>query len=138
MPNPLLESFIRETSDLVGKTSDPKLVVDHVAENVRRLLAGPFFLDERYQSPSREAFSRHVIHSEPGSSVLVVTCVWTPQQSTPIHDHLTWGVIAGLTGRIIATTYRRLDDGQVPGFASITETTRTLVSETSFASIRPP
>ena len=36
------------------------------------------------------------------------------------------------------TTYRRLDDGLTPGYASINEVSRLLISESSSGVVRPP
>jgi hypothetical protein len=47
-------------------------------------------------------------------------------------------VVAGLANRIVATSYRRLDDGGTPGFASLSEWSRVLVTEGCFSFLRPP
>src|SRR5204863_6546142 len=104
----------------------------------RRLIAASFFLEDRHQLPSREGFARHLVHADPEGRFLVAAGVWLPQQSTPVHDHATWGVIAALTNRVLITGFRRVDDATTPGFASIGEVSRTLVSDTSIAAVRPP
>lgn len=131
-----LESFVHEMHDAVAGQADSKLVVDAVSEGVRRLLGGVFFPGEGLLASSSDGFARHQVFQD--ARLVISTCVWLPGQSTPIHDHATWGVIAGLQGRVIATTYRRADDGATPGFASLSEMSRTLVTEASFAAVRPP
>lgn len=133
-----LEDLVRDTLQAAKEQTDVKLLVDSVSENLRRLLAGPFFLDEEYTRPARGALASHVLHLDRDRGLAVVVCAWAPQQATPIHDHSAWGVIGGVTNRVIVTHYRRNDDTEIPGFADVTEVSRVLVSETSFAPMRPP
>ena len=131
-----LENLIAETRDAVSGSTDARIVADAVGEALRRLVGGAFFPSEADLAPAKESFARHELYRD--SRVIISTAVWLPQQSSPIHDHQGFGVIAALSGRIIATTYRRADDGATPGFASLGEVSRVLVSEASFAMLRPP
>ena len=84
-----------------------------------------------------DAFGR-TLYASPTMDHPTTSCAWAPRQGTPIHDHSSWGVVAAVTNRVIITGYRREDDGETPGFADVVEVSRLLVSESSYAFLRPP
>ena len=44
--------------------------------------------------------------------------VWGPGQKTPVHDHLTWGLVGVLRGRERATNYQKQVDGTYKAISS--------------------
>ena len=135
MSDSAFENFLDGVRD-ASRAGDPRTVVEAVSEQMRRLLLNSFFLDDAYTRPQQTALTSHVLHEEDGFVVSV--CAWGPHDSTPTHDHDGWGVIGGVRNRIVSTGYRRLDEGDIPGFADVSEVSRQMVSETSFAVLRPP
>ena len=49
--------------------------------------------------------------SGPLDRLSLVSFVWGPGQKTPVHDHLTWGLVGSLRGRERETTYALQSDG---------------------------
>jgi len=135
MSESAFQAFLDGIREAKGST-EPRLAVEAVAEQMRRLLASSFYLDEEYTRPQPGSLTSHVLHE--GADFVVTVCAWSPGESTPIHDHDNWGVVGGLRNRIVATGYRRLDEGDIAGFADVSEVSRLLISETSFACMRPP
>lgn len=133
-----LESFIHEVEETLQKAPDPRTVLDFVSESLRRLLAGSFFLDGPARTPGESTFHATDLYKDPKGRFRIAACAWAPKQASSIHDHPSWGIVAGLSRRVLVTTYRRLDDLSTPGYASLTECARTLVTEASFALLRPP
>jgi len=43
----------------------------------------------------------------------VVSFVWGPGQSTPVHDHTVWGLVGMMRGAERCRRYERADDGSV-------------------------
>ena len=115
----------------------PVRTLRETIDGVRRLLAGSFFLPERFQQGSADGFVRHELYRDPEGRLCVCAGVFQPQQATPVHGHAAWGVVGALLGRPLSIAYRRADDGLTPGFADVIESTRTLLSESSLALVRP-
>ena len=132
-----LDAFLREVADAVAATPEGKSVTDPILDAMRRLVAAPYFLDDAMRRPSVKGPARHLLHRDPGRGFLVTAVVFAPGQATPIHDHAGFGVVGSLQGRLVASHYRRLDDGQTAGYASLAEVSRVLVSDSSFAVTRP-
>jgi len=137
MPHSPLEAFLSDTESAVKGSADPKVVSDAVAEALRRLIAAPFYLEDRHRQPSPDGIACHQVFRHPAGIFRLVSVVWAPKQATPIHDHGSWGVVAALDHHIVASGYRRLDDGSTPGFASLGEFSRALVSDLSLHVLRP-
>jgi predicted metal-dependent enzyme (double-stranded beta helix superfamily) len=80
-----------------------------VAKTLRAALPATTLLDpiELAGRPGRRARSVH-LHSENAFSIVAI--VWRGGQTTSIHDHLAWCVVAVLTGAEHETTYRRSAD----------------------------
>ncbi|WP_283138400.1 cysteine dioxygenase family protein [Rhizohabitans arisaemae] len=69
--------------------------------------------EERVGSP--ENYVQHVLHVEPGFSI--VALVWQPGQRTAVHDHISWcafGVVQGTEYEIVY----RLEDGYLVPIAA--------------------
>ena len=133
-----LDAFLREVGAVVAASTDPKTILDGVSDQLRRLLAGPVFLGEAHVKPDKSSINASVLHLDPQRRFVVTAVAWAPQQGTPIHDHADWGVIGAASNRLILTGYRREDDGATAGFADVAEVSKVLISENSFAYVRPP
>jgi predicted metal-dependent enzyme (double-stranded beta helix superfamily) len=92
---------------------------------VRSLIAFDDWLDDEFAEPDPVRYRQYLLYCDPQRRFSVVSFVWGPGQSTPIHDHTTWGVIGMLRGaeisegfeiqdgRPIASLQERLEPGQV-------------------------
>ena len=132
------DAFVNDVADVAAKAGEPRSAIESVGEHMRRLLAGPFGLDESFMRPQKGVISSHILHRDPDERFVVTCCAWGYLDGTPIHDHASWGVIGAVRNRVVTTTYRRKDEGDIGGFADVVEVAKVLVSETSFAHIRPP
>ena len=68
-------------------------------------------LPPTHTTPGSGCYARHLLHCDPQGRFCAVAIVLTPGQSTPVHNHTTWGVIGVVTGREREIRYRRGDDG---------------------------
>jgi 3-mercaptopropionate dioxygenase len=59
-----------------------------------------------------DGYEQHVLHVEPDGSFSIVGLVWRPGQSTPIHDHVSWCVVAVLAGVEHEVIYEARKDGR--------------------------
>ena len=47
--------------------------------------------EQREGDPDR--YRQHVLHVAPGGAFSIVSLVWLPGQTTPVHDHVSWCVV---------------------------------------------
>ena len=61
--------------------------------------------------PHPSHYQQYLLYADPLDRLSIVSFVWGPAQKTPIHDHLTWGIVGLLRGREREITYSRQTDG---------------------------
>lgn len=69
-----------------------------VAAELRRRPPSPAVLSAEQRVGDPERARSHVLHVEPDGSFSIVGLVWRSEQTTPIHDHVTWCVFAVVQG----------------------------------------
>ena len=115
---------VREFIDTVKATADeyeeiPPLL-EALADPFEELLADDEWLDERYQRLATddeedmgnmgEDIAQWLLYRE-GNKLSLFTLVLPPGASTPVHDHLAWGLVGIYGGTQREEFYRRVDDG---------------------------
>ena len=74
------------------------------------------WLPEVYAAPDPKRYSQYLLHCDSAERFSIVSFVWGPGQSTPIHDHTVWGLVGVLRGAEISQRFTRGDGGRlVPG-----------------------
>jgi predicted metal-dependent enzyme (double-stranded beta helix superfamily) len=71
------------------------------------------WLPERFAQPSADSYRQYLLHADGAERFSVVSFVWGPGQTTPIHDHTTWGLIGMLRGAEVEQHYIRKPDGSL-------------------------
>jgi predicted metal-dependent enzyme (double-stranded beta helix superfamily) len=99
------------TSASLEQVKDTLLVLAAQAE-----LFGP----ADYPTPTTEEYGKvYLLRDDDDGRFALYLVSSHPVGPSPIHDHGTWAVIAGLAGEEENTVYKRLDDGQQPGQANL-------------------
>lgn len=62
------------------------------------LVAVDDWLPDSLAAPDSRHYQQHLLHLDPRARFSVVSFVWAPGQSTPIHDHGIWGLVGMLRG----------------------------------------
>jgi predicted metal-dependent enzyme (double-stranded beta helix superfamily) len=57
-----------------------------------------------------DTYRQYLLHCDPQQRFSVVSFVWGPGQTTPVHDHMVWGLIGMLRGEEIGQRFRLDDD----------------------------
>ena len=74
---------------------------------------------EHYQVNDERGSSLYVLHEEEDHTLMVFAACFRPGRVTPVHDHGTWAVVAGVAGAEKNTIYKRIDDGSKPNQGEI-------------------
>jgi predicted metal-dependent enzyme (double-stranded beta helix superfamily) len=78
---------------------------------LRELIAHDDWLPDPFAQPDPERYQQFLLHADSRQRFSIVSFVWGPGQSTPVHDHTVWGLIGVLRGAEIAQAYRVQPDG---------------------------
>lgn len=133
-----LQKFEEDVKSLLDSTKEVSQFVVALQPILQDLLNEPGLLPEEFQKPQPHKYGQYLLHKSEDDSFTVVAFVWGPGQKTPVHDHLTWGVIGVLQGEIEETRYRRLGGGEVQDWSvpEASKVVRAVKGNTSF--VYPP
>src|SRR5690242_2738594 len=70
------------------------------------LLAHDGWLAPEHRVGHPDHYTQHLLHVSPCRRLSIVALVWLPGQRTPIHDHVSWGVVGVYEGGERETRYR--------------------------------
>lgn len=101
-----LRHFIQEVDALHREFSSPSPLLDAVAQRLALLVKYDDWLPEEYSLPHPHHYQQYLLYADAGQRFSIVSFVWGPGQSTPIHDHRVWGAIGMLRGTEENQRYR--------------------------------
>jgi 3-mercaptopropionate dioxygenase len=138
-----VRALVEETQRLMGE-------VDSDAERVRllqpafeRLLASEGWLPDEYAAPDETSgmgggIGQYALYRAEDGSMCLFSLVVPVGATTPVHDHLAWGLIGLYRGRQAETVYRRLDDGSAEGEARLEVALEQEVERGELFALLPP
>ncbi len=100
-----LRAFIGDLGALVAGESEEEALLRAGAALLGDLVAQDDWLPEAFARPHPERYRQYLLHCDSRERFSVVSFVWGPGQSTPIHDHRVWGLVGVLRGAEIAQSY---------------------------------
>lgn len=96
---PAFRSFIAELTGIVATPGLSHIsLLESVGAGAKKLVAQDDWLPLAAAVPHPQHYQQYLLYCDPDERFSVVSFVWGIGQSTPIHDHMTWGVIAMLRG----------------------------------------
>jgi predicted metal-dependent enzyme (double-stranded beta helix superfamily) len=108
-----LDQFGRQIAKIVETTSEEAEILRRCSEPLARLLETDDWLPDSAAATSVDGYQQHLLCLDPDKRFSVVSFVWGPGQGTPIHNHLTWGLVGVLRGRELSQRYRTVE-GEAP------------------------
>lgn len=109
----------RRIMEVEGGIADREAAVMQLEPLLRRALDGPGWTDPRYATVVDGGRPGFRYYQNEDGSLNVYGALFRPGHPTPVHDHVTWGIIGVYSGRQHTTRYRRLDDGATPGQCAV-------------------
>lgn len=107
-----LAALIDTVRHTIQRELPPAQTGAEVATDLEPYLGRDELLTEAQQEADPDNYKQHVLHVEPDGSFSVVSLVWLPSQSTPIHDHVSWCVVGVHCGEETEVRYDVHVDGQ--------------------------
>jgi len=107
-----LRHFIHSFTRLLESRPDEQQILTEGAKLLEDLIAQDDWLDNEFAQPHPERYQQYLLYADGLERFSVVSFVWGPGQSTPIHNHTVWGLIGVLRGQEVAQRYLRDNTGR--------------------------
>lgn len=102
-----LRNFVAMATRMADRASPEHLPHPDLLAAFRELVAFDDWLPDRCCAPHPVHYQQYLLHCDPLERFSLVSFVWGPGQSTPVHDHTVWGYIGMLRGAEISQRFRR-------------------------------
>lgn len=140
---PEIRELVEETQRLMRTIDDDATRVEALKPTFARLLAAEGWLPDVYAQADDTSgmgggIGQYALYRAEDGSLCLFSLVVPPGSTTPVHDHLAWGLIGLYRGRQAETVYRRLDDGRYEGHAELEVTVNQEVETGEFFALIPP
>jgi predicted metal-dependent enzyme (double-stranded beta helix superfamily) len=138
-----IRALIAETERMMGGSADPAARVEALKPAFARLLSADNWLPDRLARPDEKSrmgdgIGQYALYRAEDGSLCLFSLVVPPGASTPVHDHLAWGLVGVYRGEQDETVYRRLDDGSNPDQANLEIAKRQRLSPGDLYALIPP
>ena len=145
--------FIVDTSEVRALIDETRRQMDRDADNADRidalkpafaaLLAAEGWLPERLAVPDEtsrmgDGIGQYALYRAEDGSLCLFSLVVPANASTPVHDHLAWGLVGVYRGEQDETVYRRLDDARDPARADLEISKRQTLKRGDLYPLIPP
>lgn len=102
-----LRDFVGAVAALADRTrDDPNAMAPSAKPLLLELVSQDGWLPAEFAQPHPSYYQQYLLYGDPLDRFSVVSFVWGPGQSTPVHDHTVWGWIGVLRGAEVETHYR--------------------------------
>jgi len=140
---PEIRALIGETKRLMSDTADPTTRVEALKPAFATLLSSDHWLPDRLAQPDEKSrmgdgIGQYALYRAEDGSLCLFSLVVPPGASTPVHDHLAWGLVGVYRGEQDETVYRRLDDGSNPAQAELEIAKRQALRPGDLYALIPP
>ena len=93
-----LNLFITEMTALVTASRSEEHIIAKGKLLLGGLVSNDQWLPPQCAQPQADKYSQYLLYCHPQDRFSVVSFVWGPGQSTPVHDHTVWGLVGVLRG----------------------------------------
>ena len=116
LESPRLRGFIEQVRDVQSREAEPTVVIEEIRPLFADLLADKGWLPAKYQEPSPDSgmgsgIGQWLLYRAGDGSLALSALVVPPGASTPVHDHLAWGLVGLFRGNQDEEVFARRDDG---------------------------
>lgn len=105
MSSTRLDTFISALTDLIEQHDDEATLLKEGLSLLQALVSHDDWLPPEHSRPDPQRYQQYPLYIDPLDRFSVVSFVWGPGQSTPVHDHTVWGLIGMLRGSECCQAY---------------------------------
>jgi 3-mercaptopropionate dioxygenase len=140
---PEIRTLIAETRRLTREIADTDARVAALKPAFAKLLAAEGWLPAACSRADEKSgmgggIGQYALYRAEDGSLCLFSLVVPAGASTPVHDHLAWGLVGIYRGRQDETVYRRLDDGSDPARATLEVAKQQTLDRGDFYALLPP
>ena len=106
-----LRQIVGGLDRLLRRTNDETTILKEGGFLLAALVANDDWLPESHAVPDPTRYRQYLLHKDPSGRFSIVSFVWGPGQSTPVHDHTVWGLVGTLRGAEISERFERRATG---------------------------
>ena len=128
----------RQIMEVEGGIKDRAAAVGQLEPLLKRALGGPGWTDPRYATIVDGGRPGFAYYKNDDGSLNVYGVLFRPDHPTPVHDHVTWGIIGVYSGDQRTTRYNRKDDGSTPGVCKVELLEDTVLTHGATYPLLPP
>lgn len=94
-----LRDFVQSFTQLIEEARDNEERIFAEGEKLlSNLVSHDDWLPDEFARPDPERYQQYLLYCDPIERFSVVSFVWGPGQSTPVHDHTVWGMVGVMRG----------------------------------------
>jgi predicted metal-dependent enzyme (double-stranded beta helix superfamily) len=141
---PRVHRFIADVRAAMAASDGPEAAVAALRPVMAELLAEDGWLPDEFEreaDPSKGmggGIGTWLIYRSKEGDLSLFTLVVPGWRSTPVHDHLAWGLIGLYRGEQAETFYQRLDQGEQEGAARLEISERRMLQRGDLYELIPP
>ena len=140
---PEIRELVDETRRLMREISSDAERVEALRPTFAKLLSANGWLPDEYAAPDHGSgmgggIGQYALYRAEDGSLCLFSLVVPAGASTPVHDHLAWGLVGVYRGEQSETIYQRIDDGSDAGRADLRVERNLHVKQGEFYTLLPP
>lgn len=141
--NPGVRTLVETTHRLMHEIDNAAARVEALKPAFAELLAANDWLPTDFSRPDDRSrmgggIGQYALYRAADGSLCLFSLVVPPGATTPVHDHLAWGLVGLYRGQQAEVVYRRLDEGEVEDRATLEVSRSHTISRGEFYALLPP
>jgi 3-mercaptopropionate dioxygenase len=141
--NPYFASFVAKVQEINNKLNRLSETLNEIEPYFTQLLSQKGWLPEKFAEPNPDSqmgggIGQWLLYRSQDRSLSVFSLVIPPASTTPVHDHLAWGLIGLYKGEQEETVYRRVDNGSREARADLEVVEERQLQPGNFYHLLPP
>ena len=142
LDTPRFREFIDTVNTIRTSGKDPEAIIEEIRPHFASLMAADDWLPDQYQQPVANSgmgsgIGTWLLYRAGDGGLALSVLVVPPGASTPVHDHLAWGLVGLYRGEQDEEVFSRQDDGTSDDHAELVVSERRSLKPGDFYELLP-